>query len=335
MPSEFAPSTPVPSESAPDGSGPGSGSESASHPARHPLHAPDRSWPQTNCYADLWIEVLAHLGCEPLAAFGFTVAQDWEGDHFTFFKPPLEDLEALYGLRVDELAIYDDVPGHAALQLARGRLVTIEVDSFFLPDTRGVSYRTEHGKTTIAVVGIDAGARTLDYFHGVGRYALSGEDWEGVFLTDAPPERPFLPYAEVVKPHAAPAAPDLRAEAERRLARHLGRAPAHNPLRAFQAAAPAQVAALAERPFAHFHLYAFNTLRQVGANFELLASHLAWLGDEAGAGPALTIAQGAKAAQFQLARALAKRRFDALPATLDPAADAWDALLAHLRARSG
>ncbi len=302
---------------------------------RHPLHALDRAWPETNCYADLWIEVLAHLGHEPRAAFGFTVAQDWEGDHFTFFKPPLEDLEALYGLRVDEMAIYDDVPTHVERQVALGRLVSVEVDGFWLPDTQGVSYRTEHGKTTIAVLGIDRAARTLDYVHGPGRWRLSGEDYDGAFLTDAPPERPFLPYAEIIKPDAAPAASDLRAEAGRFLARHVVRAPAANPIRAFQAALPEQVAALAERPFAMFHLYAFNTLRQTGANFELLSSHLEWLGDEAGAAPALTIAQAAKGAQFQLARALAKRKFDALPAALDPAADAWDALLAHLRARCG
>ena len=303
--------------------------------ARHPLHATDRAWPETNCYADLWIEVLSHLGHEPRAAFGFTIAQDWEGDHFTFFKPPLEDLEALYGLRVDEMAIYDDVPTHVERQVGRGRFVTVEVDGFWLPDTQGVSYRAEHGKTTIAAVGIDRAARTLDYFHGPGRWRLSGEDYDGAFLVDAPAERPFLPYAEIVKPNAAPAAADLRAEAQRLLSRHVARAPAANPLHAFQAALPEQVAALAERPFAMFHLYAFNTLRQVGANFELLSSHLEWLGDPAAAAPALTIAQTAKGVQFQLARALAKRKFDALPAALDPAADAWDALLAHLRARVG
>ena len=303
--------------------------------SRHPLHALDRTWPETNCYADLWIEVLGHLGCEPRAAFGFTVAQDWEGDHFTFFKPPLEDLEALYGLRIDEMAIYDDVPTHVERQVAMGRLATVEVDSFWLPDTQGVSYRAEHGKTTIAVAGIDRVARTLDYFHGLGRWRLSGDDYDGAFLTDAPADRPFLPYAEIIKPGAAPAAADLRATAERLLARHVARTPAANPIRAFQAALPAQVAALAERPFAMFHLYAFNTLRQTGANFELLSSHLEWLGDAEGAAPALAIARTAKGVQFQLARALAKRKFDALPVALNPAADAWDALLAHLRVRVG
>ena len=63
----------------------------------HALHAPDRIWLETNCYVDVWIEVLHAFGLEPLAALPFTVSQDFEGDHFTFFKFPAEDLRALYG----------------------------------------------------------------------------------------------------------------------------------------------------------------------------------------------------------------------------------------------
>jgi hypothetical protein len=29
---------------------------------RHAMHAGERHWPQTNCYADLWIEILHALG---------------------------------------------------------------------------------------------------------------------------------------------------------------------------------------------------------------------------------------------------------------------------------
>ncbi|HHV70630.1 MAG TPA: DUF1839 family protein, partial [Ochrobactrum intermedium] len=70
----------------------------------HALHAQTRIWPETNCYVDLWIEVLATLGVAPEAMLGFTLTQDFEGDQFTFFKVPLEDLEALYGVRATELA---------------------------------------------------------------------------------------------------------------------------------------------------------------------------------------------------------------------------------------
>ena len=74
---------------------------------QHALHSSERAWPETNCYVDLWIEVLATSGVAPEAMLGFTLTQDFEGDQFTFFKVPLEDLDTLYGIRATELAIYD------------------------------------------------------------------------------------------------------------------------------------------------------------------------------------------------------------------------------------
>jgi hypothetical protein len=71
------------------------------------LHAGERIWLETNCYIDVWAELLPALGHPAEAALAFTVRQDFEGDHFTFFKFPLEDLETLFGLAVQELAIYD------------------------------------------------------------------------------------------------------------------------------------------------------------------------------------------------------------------------------------
>ncbi len=106
---------------------------SATGYVQHRLHAPDRAWPQTNCYVDLWIEALASLGVAPEAMLGFTLTQDFEGDQFTFFKVPLEDLERLYGVVCTELALYDTVEAHVQTQLARGRLCLVEMDSFYLP----------------------------------------------------------------------------------------------------------------------------------------------------------------------------------------------------------
>ncbi len=31
----------------------------------HALHAAERMWPETNCYVDLWIEVLSAFGAAP------------------------------------------------------------------------------------------------------------------------------------------------------------------------------------------------------------------------------------------------------------------------------
>lgn len=307
----------------------------------HALHAAERSWPETNCSVDLFVEVIAALGLPPEALMGFTVTQDFEGDQFGFFKIPTEDLEALAGIRLAELAIFDEPERHVAEQVARGRLPLVELDSFFMPDTRGVSYRSEHGKTTVGVNRIDLAARRMEYFHNGGYFALDGADFEGVWRTaERSAEQPFLPYAEFLKFGPAPDPAGLPARAAETLSRHLARRPADNPVRAFQARFAGQAAALYDRP-AFFHKYAFNTLRQLGANFELLGSMLEWL-DAAGYGEtegaetdARAVAETAKVVQFQLARAVARRKADALPGQMEPAAEAWDRLMAKLDRRFG
>ncbi len=309
---------------------------SAENYAPHPLHASDRMWPETNCYVDLWIELLASSGLPPEAMLGFTLTQDFEGDQFTFFKVPLEDLEALYGIRVTELAIFDSIENHVETQLERGRICLIEMDSFYMPDTQGVGYRKEHGKTTVAINRMDRENRRLEYFHNAGYFALEGDDYAGIFqhhLSEA--DAPFLPYTEFAKFSDEHMSKKHRqAVAERLLAQHFAKRPRENPIRAFAKVFPAQVEKVADRPFGYFHKYAFNTLRQFGANFELLASHLEWLGGEQRFGnaqaQALRISEVAKSVQFQLARAVTRRKFDALATVLAPAADAWDELMATL-----
>lgn len=309
-------------------------------PARydpHELHGMERIWPETNCYVDLWIEVLAAARFSPRAMLGFTLTQDFEGDQFTFFKVPLEDLEALYGIRVTELAIFDRPERHVVEQIARGRLTLMEVDSYFLPDTQGVAYRRDHGKTTVAINRLDLDGRELDYFHNGGFFRLTGEDFDGLFHmgTGADADTlPFLPYTEFAKfPASRSGAPDQREIAWKLLRRHYARRPQENPFRAFAEVFPAQVEKLAERDFGFFHKYAFNTLRQAGANFELLASHLSWLNGRTFARAeqqALKIAEVAKSTQFQLARAVSRKKFEPLATALDPAIDAWELLMADL-----
>ena len=307
----------------------------------HALHDAGRIWPETNCYVDLWIEVLHAFGSVPEAMLGFSLTQDFEGDQFTFFKVPLEDLETLYGIRCTELAIFDTVERHVATQIARGRLCLLEMDSFYMPDTRGVAYRQEHGKTTVAINRLDVGNKRLDYFHNAGFFRLEGADFDGLFhINDGPDDLPFLPYAEFARfPQRRPDEAHLRREAKRLLAVHLARRPAENPVTAFARVFPAQVQALADRPFAFFHKYAFNTLRQLGANFELAASHLDWIAPDGAlndaAAAARTIAETAKSAQFQLARALTRRKFETLKTTLEPAEKAWGKMIEALCARIG
>ena len=90
---------------------------------------------------DLWIELLHALGHDPVAAAGFTLGTDFEGNQWRFFKYPAEDLRALFGIEVDEFNVWRPVLDHVEEQLGLGRLFTVEVDSWYLPDTAGISYR--------------------------------------------------------------------------------------------------------------------------------------------------------------------------------------------------
>jgi Domain of unknown function (DUF1839) len=307
----------------------------------HALHDSGRDWPETNCYVDLWIEVLHALGHMPEAALGFTASQDFEGDQFTFFKFPAEDLALLFGIDVQELAIYDSLEAHVCEQMRRGRLTLVEVDAFYLPDTRGISYRAEHSKTTIAINRLDRAERSLHYFHNGGYFGLDGDDFDGVLqrIERPGPLSPVLfPYVEFVKFRTPPESV-ATAMAIALLGKHLARAPQQNPLRAFAARLETQAEALLGTEPGDFHRYAFNTLRQLGANFALLASHLDWLeaqgecGLETARGHCRAISGGAKSLQYQLARAVARRRTAGLAAGLDPLADAYEGAFAVLGAR--
>jgi hypothetical protein len=299
----------------------------------HALHGPDRVWTETNCYIDLWIEVLNALGLPPEAALGFAAAQDFEGDQFTFTKFPLEDLETLYGLKAQELAIYEPVETHVLRQMERGRMCLVEVDAFFLPDTEGTSYRFEHSKTTIAPNRLDPQARRVEYFHNAAYAVAEGDDFDGVFPSweaGRPGLTPYVEFTTLEPTRRSEAA--LRAIAWEVFAWHFTRRPKDNPIRAFQAAAPEQIERLNGQQ--SFHAYAFHNLRLMGANFELLGSGLAWLQpDDPRAALCRRIAETAKTAQFQLARTVLRKKLDGFARTLDPAADAWDALFGEARAR--
>ncbi|MCC8949229.1 DUF1839 family protein [Bradyrhizobium sp. Arg62] len=308
----------------------------------HRLHDPERRWPQTNCYVDLLIEVMHANGNDPVAALGFTVAQDFEGDQFTFFKFPTADLQRLAGLDIQELSVFDRLEAHVLNQIERGRLPLVEVDAFYLPDTKGITYRSGHSKTTIGVNVLVPGRRHMAYFHNDGYFALDGEDYDGIFgqRNGAPAGGlPLFPYAEFVKFDTTRPSRDPVSAATEILAQHLRRRPKRNPLDAYAAVFGGHAEALAARSPEYFHIYAFNTLRQVGANFELLSSHLEWLGRHGETGlaeaieAAAAIAEGAKVMQFKLARAMARHRFDGLADAIGPMAKAWQTVMDALDSR--
>ncbi len=311
---------------------------------RHPLHRSERAWPETNCSVDLWIELLHAWGAEPVAALPFTLAVDFEGDQWTFFKFPFDDLRALYGIEVIELNVWDALLDHIDVQLQSGRPTIVEVDAFFLPDTAGTSYRVEHAKSAIAIQGLDATARWLGYFHNAGYYELEGEDFDSLFRLTARRngEAALPPYAEVAKLPARSfrRSPALIAASLDSLRRHIDRVPPANPFRRYQARLASDVAALGGS-LERFHRYAFATLRQCGAAFELAATYLRWL--EAGGQRDLDsiaascdgIAATAKTLQFKIARAVhVGRVFDPSP-LVDVMAEQWDKAITALNERYG
>ncbi len=307
---------------------------------RHALHGPERIWPQTNCYVDIWIELLHAWGFEPLAALPFTLALDFEGDQWTFFKFPHADLYRLYGLDVQELAVWRPLVRHIEEQLERGRPVLVELDSYHLPDTTGTAYQREHVKSTVAVVAIDVGRQEMGYFHNEGYYHLAGEDFVNVFRLRGPADPAVLPpYVEFVKRREGPVlqGDELVGASLALLRQHLRRLPASNPFERFRARFEADLGWLAGEGLETFHLYSFATLRQLGACYELASSYLGWLAERTGRpleGPTAAlrgIAAGAKALQFHLARAVARKKALDLSA-LEVMAAGWQSAVDTLRA---
>ena len=129
---------------------------------------------------------------------------------------------------------------------------------------------------------------------------------------------------------------ELPTVARELLVRHRARAPRRNPVLAFRDALAATAGDLVVRPLSVFHAYAFNTTRQLGANFEMLASHLTWLEDREADGfapaaaAAADLSREAKAFQFQLARAFHRRSADGLAPRLDRLAATYDRVFAGL-----
>lgn len=310
---------------------------------QHALHREERVWLETNCYVDLWIELLHHYRCDPHAGLGFTVTQAFEGDQFTFPKFSLDDIARLYGLQAQELAIYDTVEAHVREQTRRGQMVVVEMDAYYLPDTRATTYRQTHTKTTIAIDAIDTEAKRITYFHNAGYFVLSGEDYDGVFRLMpglASDVHALFPYVEFVKRARAPLEGEALVQRSLELlALRLADRPQVNPVEQWRAAFPEHLRALLERDPAYYHLYTFNVMRQLGSNFELLAKYLGWLGKHGVEVPveiqtsAQSLASEAMVMQFRLARARMRSRADACEDCFDSMQASYDKVIEPLAAR--
>ena len=310
----------------------------------HPFHANAETWSETNCYTDVWIELLHTLGMEPLALLPFSFCADFEGDQWTFLKPSPSDVWALYGLDVQELNLWDDLAGHVGEQVGRGNLPLVEVDSFYLPDTRGTAYQAEHAKTTIAINALDFERRHLGYFHNGGYFELTDADFEGVLRIGADSGSAALaPYAEFVKLKRRALLPPARLrETSLELARqYVARRPLDNPFAAYRSVFARDVERLLERPASYYHKYAFASLRQMGTGFLLAATYVEWLQAEQdlGLGEAARafndIANAAKMLMLKLARAVNRNKPFTDEAAFDAMEANWQIAFALLDARIG
>ena len=309
----------------------------------HDVHRRERVWAESNCYVDLWLELLHGLGLDPVPCLAFTIGLDFEGDQLTFFKMPHADLRRMYGIDVIELNVWRTLAFHVREQVAMGRAPIVEIDSWYLPDTAGVSYRLEHTKSSIAIQDIDLEARTLGYFHGQGYHELAGDDFDCALRRVPPHDAPdrLAPYFEVVKldrvERVAPAAQATRAIAL--LREHLALRPRENPLAKMAVRFPDDLAWMREQPLASYHTWAFATLRQAGASFELCAVFLRWLAAqgqddlEEVAQASDAIAQASRTLMLKVARAVnGKRPLDASE-PLDAMANGWETVIRGLDKR--
>jgi len=301
---------------------------------RHAIHGDGRIWAETNCYTDLLVELVHALGHEPVACLPFTLAIDFEGDQWTFFKPSHADLMRLYGLDVQELAIWRPVLEHVVEQVERGNPVLVELDSFHLPDTAGTAYRLLHNKTTVGVNEIDPKLKRMGYFHNAGYFVVQGEDFDRLFEFAHLP-----PYAEIMKRREGALTGDALVQCSLGILReHLARVPGKNPFAAFKQRFEQDLAWLMQAPIERFHVYSFATLRQYGACFELAETYLRWLaangvrGVHESAVCLHEIAETAKAFQFQLARSMMRKKpLDLSP--IDAMGAKWESAMGTLKAR--
>jgi hypothetical protein len=305
------------------------------------LHAESCVWVEKNCYIDIWIEVIHALGMEPRAILPFVAAIDFEGDQWTFFKPPHSELWDLYGIDVQELNVWRPLLEHAMEHLGAGKLISTEADAFWLPDTSGTDYRRQHTKSTIVLNDLDLDKRNLGYFHNAGYHRLEGEDFARTFRLDEPAGPTFLPlFAELVRLDRVIRRPvtELAALSRGLWRRHFRRRPTSDPIRRFQQRFQRDLSAMQDKGLPHYHAWAFGTIRQLGTAAELAALNLQWLAAHGLGGLELAIAAFERVSQanktfiLKGARAINNRRaFDSAPLFDSMAAD-WERGMVDLQA---
>jgi len=305
----------------------------------HPWHSGERVWSTSNSNIDVWIELLHTLELEPAPMLLSTLCADFEGDQWTLVSVAPADLWACYGIVVEELFIWRPLLAHFVEQLDRGNAVLVEVDAFHLPDMIGSSYQREHTKTLIAVTGYDRDLHSLRYMHGATSAQVGGDDLDSL-ITAGIGGAQLPPRAQVVKLDRLLRRTAIeRAQLGVALARFHGtRLPLVNPVRVFGDALRAHGAWLAGGDAEHYQRWAFATLHQCGAAFEIAADVCGWLVEHgepiADAVPRLrTVSRLARSLHQRLVRVSQSGRMPDVSQTLDDMAHAWDEAMAILKPR--
>lgn len=302
----------------------------------HALHAEDRAWVETNCYVDVWIELLNSLQLNPIACMAMTIANDFDGDQWTFYKPPHEDLFELYRLDIHELNVWKSILSNACEQLQRGRVVLTEIDSYYLPDTAGTDYRRNHVKTTIAIHAMSLERQELRYFHNRSYHQLQGEDFAKLFRVGEPHDPAFMPFfAEFVRLDRIQRISDveLSAVSFALLKKHFARRPERNPVTAYRSRFLEDVEGLKAAGIDAYHAYAFANLRQLGSGAELLSTQLQWLDTHghgefsAAAADMALLSNGTKTLLMKAARAVVVKKPADLGAMVDELAGHWQSAM--------
>jgi len=309
----------------------------AAHYHPYPLHMADADWRETNCATDMWIEILHSWHLDAAAGLAFTVSSDFDGEQWTMFTYPEEDLRLIYGIEVHELNVWRMLVEHVEHHLRLGHVVMIDVDAFYLPDTIRVSYHSTHQKTTIAVQMLDRDSRNIGYFHNAGYAEACGDDFDALFhlRSHADPLALALPpFAALVRFEGIKVdAPDLLDHVLERLSIHLARRPVDNPVSRLSKRMVEDLPDIALAGIDAYHRYAFGSCRHLGANGALAAHFVEWLLQhdpsaditqlEQVAACYQTISSGAKATEFTLARAATGRIVD-LQTVMAPLEHAWE-----------
>jgi hypothetical protein len=130
-------------------------------------------------------ELLHGLGLRAACDAALHARIDFEGDQWTFFKPPLVDPPRALRHGRPGARRLAPLPLHIAEQLEQGRPVLVELDSYYCPTPRAPlpprapevgcgGQRDRHDRGYFG------------YFHNQGYYEAQGEDFRELFQEDGP-----------------------------------------------------------------------------------------------------------------------------------------------------